>query len=39
MQEDLGALPKNLKQAFEGNEAIGWKEAADLELGTLTEMQ
>ena len=38
MQEDLISLPKNLKQAFESNESIGWKEAADLELGTLTEM-
>jgi hypothetical protein len=34
----LTKVPKNLKDAFQTGESIGWKEAAELEMSTLTEM-
>ena len=36
--ENLRTVPKTLKQAFEGPDAEGWREAADLEMDTLTNM-
>ena len=34
----LTQVPKNLKDAFQTGDSIGWKEAAELEMSTLTEM-
>lgn len=38
ISEGMKAIPRSLKAALQGPDALGWKEAADLEYNTLTEM-
>ena len=38
LKTSLTKVPKNLKEAFTTDDSIGWKEAAELEMNTLTEM-
>ena len=38
LKTPLTKVPKNLEDAFQSGDSIGWKEAAELEMSTLTEM-
>ena len=38
LKTSLTKVPKNLKYAFTTADSIGWKEAAELKINTLTEM-